>query len=150
VHIQKERHTQSDKLGDRAEVGILVGYEGDNIYRVYVPSRRGNKIVRSSTVTFNENNQYEKEIEVGPAGLYEPEEVDGVNAVNLEHGGVQNETCGQGEAIDNVNGPVNGPANGLGNGLGDGPSDGPSDGPGDGPSDGPGLQIDDPKPSVDE
>lgn len=34
VHIQKERRLRSDKLAPRAEVGILVGFEGDHIYRV--------------------------------------------------------------------------------------------------------------------
>ena len=58
VHIQEERRTKSKKLADRAEEGILVGYEGDNIYKVYVPSRRGNKVVCLLTVTFNENEQY--------------------------------------------------------------------------------------------
>jgi hypothetical protein len=41
----------------RAEVGILVGYEGSHIFRVYVPSRRGpveSRIVRSSNVRFDE------------------------------------------------------------------------------------------------
>ena len=38
VHIQKPRRVQSEKLADRAEIGILVGFEGEHIYRVYVPS----------------------------------------------------------------------------------------------------------------
>ena len=41
----------------RAEVGILVGYEGNYIFKVYVPSRKGapeNRVVRSSNVRFDE------------------------------------------------------------------------------------------------
>ncbi len=50
VHLQKGRRVQSQKLADRTESGILVGFEGNHIYRVYVPSRPGDKIVRTSTV----------------------------------------------------------------------------------------------------
>ena len=41
----------------RAKVGILVGYKGSHIFRVYVPSRRGpveSRIVRSLNVRFDE------------------------------------------------------------------------------------------------
>ena len=105
MHIQQERCTKSEKLRDRAKVGILVGYEGDNIYQVYVPTRLGDKIVQSSAVTFNENDCYTKEIKVkdGPTRLYKPEEADAANAINLddiEHKGVRN------EAVDNANGPT--------------------------------------------
>jgi hypothetical protein len=37
-------------------VGILVGYKGSHIYKVYIPLRRGptkNRIVRSLNVRFN-------------------------------------------------------------------------------------------------
>ena len=53
VHIQKERRIQSDKLGPRAEEGILVGFEDTRIYRVWIPQRNG--ITRSSTVTLDED-----------------------------------------------------------------------------------------------
>jgi hypothetical protein len=54
VLIEKERRVQSQKLAPRAEVGILVRYEGASIYRVYMPSRARDKIVRSSHVRFDE------------------------------------------------------------------------------------------------
>ena len=54
VHISEERRTKGNKLEKRAELGILVGYEGTHIYRVYVPTRRGEKIVRTSNVRFDE------------------------------------------------------------------------------------------------
>jgi hypothetical protein len=54
VLIEKERRVQSRKLAARAEVGILVGYEGAHIYRVYMPSRARDKIVRTSHVRFDE------------------------------------------------------------------------------------------------
>ena len=50
--LLKDRVTLK-KLELRAEVRILVGFKGENIYRVYVPSRSRVKIVRSSNVRFN-------------------------------------------------------------------------------------------------
>ena len=95
MHIQEERRTKSEKLAERAEEGILVGYEGDNIYKVYVPSRRGNKVIRSSTVTFNENKQYTQEVKDKPSGLYELDEAEATGDFDLEHGGAENETVDQ-------------------------------------------------------
>ncbi len=55
-----------------------MGFKGNNIYRVYIPSRPGNKIIRTSTVDFDEDGF----ITQSPAGadedsdsseLYEPE-----------------------------------------------------------------------------
>ena len=46
VQIPVERRILSSKLDNRAEVGILVGQEGNHIFRVYIPSRR--KVIRSS------------------------------------------------------------------------------------------------------
>jgi hypothetical protein len=48
------KRVKSRKLDLRAKVSILVRYEGEHIYRVYVPSRTRDKIVRSSNVRFNE------------------------------------------------------------------------------------------------
>ncbi|KAI1005621.1 hypothetical protein K3495_g2594 [Podosphaera aphanis] len=55
VQIPKEKRAHTAKLALRAEVGILVGYEGNSIYRIYVPSRSGKKIIRSSHVRFDEH-----------------------------------------------------------------------------------------------
>jgi hypothetical protein len=56
VLIPKETRVTSRKVDRRAEVGILVGYEGEHIYRVWIPSSRGQgRIVRSSNVRFDEN-----------------------------------------------------------------------------------------------
>ena len=52
VFIEKEKRVQSQKLAPRAEVGILVGFEGHHIYRVYVSSRR--KVIRTSHCRFDE------------------------------------------------------------------------------------------------
>jgi hypothetical protein len=57
VHIQKQRRTISEKAEPRAEEGILVGFEGTKIYRVWIPGRRG--ITRTSTVTFDEDSNDE-------------------------------------------------------------------------------------------
>lgn len=54
VFIEKERRVQSHKLDARAEVGILVGYTGTTIYNVYIPSRNGAKVIKSSQVRFDE------------------------------------------------------------------------------------------------
>ncbi|KAI0992124.1 hypothetical protein K3495_g16062, partial [Podosphaera aphanis] len=54
VQIPVERRVLSRKLDDRAEIGILLGYEGQHIFRVYIPSRR--KVIRSSNVRFDENS----------------------------------------------------------------------------------------------
>ncbi|KAI0995000.1 hypothetical protein K3495_g13181, partial [Podosphaera aphanis] len=54
VQIPVEKRVLSRKLDKRAEIGILVGYEGQHIYRVYIPSR--GKVIRSSTVRFDENS----------------------------------------------------------------------------------------------
>ncbi|KJX98055.1 gag-pol polyprotein [Zymoseptoria brevis] len=43
---------RGDKFADRATTGRLVGFEGDNIYKVYLPSEH--KVVRSVNVTFDE------------------------------------------------------------------------------------------------
>jgi len=45
VLIQEECRVKSAKIEPCAEVGILVGYEGEHIYCVYILSRAGEKIV---------------------------------------------------------------------------------------------------------
>jgi hypothetical protein len=45
------------KEGHKCKVGILVRYEGTHIFKIYVPTRRGqleNRIVRSLNVRFDE------------------------------------------------------------------------------------------------
>ena len=54
MYILKKRKTKKNKLEKRAELGIFVRYEGIYIYRIYVPTRRGEKIVRTSNVRFDE------------------------------------------------------------------------------------------------
>ena len=58
VLIPGEKRTRSEKLNPRAELGILIGYEGENIYKIWVPSRKGDKLVRSSNVRFDESKNY--------------------------------------------------------------------------------------------
>ena len=53
VQIPVEKRILSHKLDARAEIGILVGYEGSHIFRIYMPSHH--KVVRSSNVTFDED-----------------------------------------------------------------------------------------------
>jgi hypothetical protein len=52
VLIEKEKHIALEKLVPRAKVGILVGFKGHYIYRVYIPSKR--RVVRTSYYCFNE------------------------------------------------------------------------------------------------
>ena len=54
MHILKERKTKRNKLEKRVELRNLVGYEDIYIYRVCVLTRRGEKIVRTSNVRFDE------------------------------------------------------------------------------------------------
>lgn len=54
VQIPVQKRVLSRKLDKRAEIGILVGYEGQHIYRVYIPGRQ--KVIRSSAVRFDENS----------------------------------------------------------------------------------------------
>ena len=54
MHILEERKTKENKLEKRVELGILVRYESIYIYRIYVPTRREEKIVRTSNVRFDE------------------------------------------------------------------------------------------------
>src|SRR5438045_541601 len=53
MQIPKEQWITSHKVAPRAEVGILVGYDGEHIYKVYVPSRARDKIVRTSNARFD-------------------------------------------------------------------------------------------------
>ena len=54
VHILKERRIKGNKLEKRAELKILVKYESIYIYKIYVPTKKKEKIVRTSNVKFNE------------------------------------------------------------------------------------------------
>ena len=54
VYIPEKRRTKGNKLEKRAEIGILVRYKDTYIYRIYILSRKGDKIVRSSNVRFDE------------------------------------------------------------------------------------------------
>ena len=53
VQIPKKRRVTSEKVKERAEVGILIRYEGTHIFKVYILSRHSlleNRIVRSFNV----------------------------------------------------------------------------------------------------
>ena len=53
--IPAERRVKSAKYEERAEKGILIGFEGTHIYRLYIPGRApGFRIVRSANVRFDE------------------------------------------------------------------------------------------------
>ena len=57
VHIPKERRAQGDKWGERGRVGKLVGYVSPQIWKVWVPvgpGERGDRIIESGSVTFDE------------------------------------------------------------------------------------------------
>ena len=68
VYIPEERKIKRNKLEKRAELRIFVKYESTYIYRIYVPTRRKEKIVRTSNVRFDErkgliiNKKEEKEL----------------------------------------------------------------------------------------
>jgi hypothetical protein len=66
VHIPQQRQVKSAKLDQHAEEGILVGFEGTHIYRVWIPIRL-HKLVRTSHVTFNEGSNEITELLILPA-----------------------------------------------------------------------------------
>lgn len=51
ILIQQEKRVQSHKIAPRAEKGILVGFEGHNIYRALV----NGKVIRTSHIRFDED-----------------------------------------------------------------------------------------------
>ena len=53
VQIPPEKRTTSRKLDARADIGILVRYKEDHIYRIYIPYSK--KVKRSSNVRFDED-----------------------------------------------------------------------------------------------
>ena len=56
MQISKKRRIISEKVKERAEVGILMGYEGIYIFKIYISSRRDflkNRIIRFLNVRFN-------------------------------------------------------------------------------------------------
>jgi hypothetical protein len=58
VHIPKEKRAKSFKFDSRAAPGILVGYDGTKIYKIWIPGptdESSGKIVRASAVTFDES-----------------------------------------------------------------------------------------------
>jgi hypothetical protein len=57
VLTPQELRQRSYKLEPRAEIGILVGYEGKHIYRVWIRGKKGfaGRIVRTSNARFDEN-----------------------------------------------------------------------------------------------
>ena len=68
MHIPEERKTKKNKLEKRTELGIFVRYKDIYIYKIYVLTRREEKIVRTSNIRFDEkkeliiNRKEEKEL----------------------------------------------------------------------------------------
>jgi len=56
VHVPKQTRVQGDKFAPRATKGQLVGYEGDSIYRIYLPDKK--RVIRTSHVTFDEDDNH--------------------------------------------------------------------------------------------
>ena len=54
MYISEERKTKKNKLEKRAELKILVKYENTHIYKINVPTRKEEKIVKTSNVRFDE------------------------------------------------------------------------------------------------
>jgi len=52
-----KRVKKGDKLGPRATIGYLVGYDSTNIYRIWIPSLH--KVIRTRDVTFDETSFYD-------------------------------------------------------------------------------------------
>jgi hypothetical protein len=76
-HIHKEKRARSAKFDNRARTGILVGYDGSTIYRIYDTT---NGIIRSSAVVFEEDTTLteaavveisDPDSETDPLGVFE-------------------------------------------------------------------------------
>ena len=52
-HIYKEKQVQSAKFGNRSNIGILIRYKGNTIYRIY-DLERG--VIRALAVVFKEDS----------------------------------------------------------------------------------------------
>ena len=73
VYIPNERRVKSQKMDARAEEGILVGFEGNHIYRCCISSRPlGYQLVRSSHVRFFEGRFNEFSAEDHPNEIPDP------------------------------------------------------------------------------
>jgi hypothetical protein len=53
IYISKEQQITSYKVVPRAEVGILVSYNREYIYKVYIPTKARDKIVQLSNIQFD-------------------------------------------------------------------------------------------------
>ncbi|KAI0991543.1 hypothetical protein K3495_g16644, partial [Podosphaera aphanis] len=71
VQITVEKRALSHKLDPQAEIGILVGYEGDHIFRIYIPSRH--TVIRSSNVRFDEDGHITSPQSQSPSSQKQPE-----------------------------------------------------------------------------
>ncbi|KAI0992415.1 hypothetical protein K3495_g15770, partial [Podosphaera aphanis] len=71
VQIPVEKRALSHKLDPRAEIGILVGYEGAHIFRIYIPSRH--TVIRSSNVRFDEDGHITSPQSQSPSSQKQPE-----------------------------------------------------------------------------
>jgi hypothetical protein len=58
VLILKKTRVTSEKLKPYIELGILVGYKSNYIYRVYILSKRHDKIIRLSNYKFDKGGVY--------------------------------------------------------------------------------------------
>jgi hypothetical protein len=58
ILILEKTRVANEKLKPYAELGILVGYKGNYIYRVYVLSKKHNKIIYLSNYKFDEGGVY--------------------------------------------------------------------------------------------
>jgi hypothetical protein len=47
---------RQNRLDSRCRIGYLVGFEGHNIYRIWIPSRKA--VIRTRDVFFNENLKF--------------------------------------------------------------------------------------------
>lgn len=85
VHIPKEIRTTGAKFEPRSNKGILVGYEGRNQYRVWLPEKgKAGRVVRARDVQFDEGPLiYDVEVAVPIPRVTQP------HTVSAGQGGVQ-------------------------------------------------------------
>jgi hypothetical protein len=101
VNIPKERRVKSAKLASYTEEGYLIGFEGNKIYRVYLPGR-AQKIVRSLHCVFNESEPLEE----APENPENPETPETPENTSTQAGGIKYTSQGEDGGLDQEYDPL--------------------------------------------
>lgn len=81
--IQKDVDKVSRRTSPRAYIGYLVGYEGSNIYRIWVPTKA--TVIRTRDVQFNEDEFFNPNVEQPADEPLASYQIDAVQLDPIEH-----------------------------------------------------------------